>query len=112
MLLDDLSKKELKSLLIKNWMSHDGSWFLNSYLRGGIDEANKLNKSAIRTLASFEIKRVKNLSKFKDKEIRNYKDLEEFIKDAFSVLKGDFMDFGITFPGENRVQWEMRKCYS
>jgi hypothetical protein len=112
MLIDTLNKEELKNLLVKNWMTHDGAWFLNSYLLFGIKEANKLNKKAIRTLAPFEMKRIKKLSRYKDKEISTYKELKGFINDAFSILKGDFMDFTYSFPGENRIHWETNKCFA
>lgn len=112
MLIDTLNKEELKNLLVKNWMTHDGAWFLNSYLLFGIKEANKLNKKAIRTLAPFEMKRIKKLSRYKDSEISTYKELKGFINDAFSILKGDFMDFTYSFPGENRIHWEMNRCFA
>jgi len=48
MLINTFNKEELKNLLVKNWMTHDGAWFLNSYLLFGIKDANKLNKKAIR----------------------------------------------------------------
>ncbi|TFF96992.1 MAG: hypothetical protein EU547_05605, partial [Promethearchaeota archaeon] len=112
MLLDNLNKEELKNLLVKNWMTHDGAWFLNSYLRFGIKEANKLNKGAIKTLSAFEINRVKKLSKLGDRKISNYEELKNFVNDAFSVLKGDFMDFHYSFPGNNCIHWEMGKCFA
>ncbi|MBD3194993.1 MAG: hypothetical protein GF317_08065 [Candidatus Lokiarchaeota archaeon] len=112
MLIDKLNKEELKNLLVKNWMSHDGAWFLNSYLRLGIKKANKINKGAIRTLASLEIKRIKLLSEFKNKDISSYEELKDFINTTYSVLKGDFMDFTISFPGENRFHWDMGKCFA
>lgn len=87
-------------------------WFLNTYFRVGIKEANKINKGAIKTLASLEINRIKTLSNYKNKKIINYKELEKFIKDTYSVLKGDFMDFIVSFPSDNRIHWEMRNCFA
>lgn len=112
MLLDKLEKEDLKNLLVKNWMTHDGAWFLNTYLQFGIKEANKLNKRAIRTLSSFEVKRIKEHSGLKNSEITNYAELKEFVNNAFSILKGDFMRFNYSFPGNNRVHWEMGKCFA
>jgi hypothetical protein len=112
MLIDDLSKEELKDLLVKNWMTHDGAWFLNSYLKYGIDAANKLNKGAIKTLAPFEINRVKKKVGLENKEIKNYDELKKFIDDAFSILKGDFMRFNYSFPGNNCIHWDMGTCFA
>lgn len=112
MLIDKLEKEELKNLLVKNWMIHDGAWFLNTYLHFGIKKANKLNKKAIRTLSSFEVKRIKEISELGDKQIGNYEELKDFVTNAFSILKGDFMRFNYSFPGENRIHWEMGKCFA
>jgi hypothetical protein len=112
MLIDDLNKEDLKDLLVKNWMTHDGAWFLNTFLLFGIDEANKLNKKAIRTLAHFEVERVRKLSEYSDKEVSSYEDIKIFINDAFSVLKGDFMDFKYSFPEKDRFHWEMGRCFA
>jgi hypothetical protein len=112
MLIDELDKEQLRNLLVKNWMTHDGAWFLNTYLQFGIDKANKLNKRAIRTLSSFEVKRVKEQMGLTNKEITNYDELKNFLNNAFSVLKGDFMRFNYSFPGDNRVHWEMRRCFA
>ncbi|MBD3253503.1 MAG: hypothetical protein GF383_00340 [Candidatus Lokiarchaeota archaeon] len=112
MLIDDLSKEELKNLLVKNWMAHDGAWFLNTYLQFGIDKANKLNKRAIKTLSMFETYNVKKLTKFADKEITTFEELKDYVMDIFSVLKGDFMDFSLSFPEKNRIHWEFRKCFA
>ena len=112
MLIDKLSKKELKDLLVKNWMSHDGAWFLSSYLRLGIKNANKLNKSAIKTLAPFEIKRIKKLCGHGDREIKDFEELMTFMNNALSVLKGDFMDLELSPSDEDQFRWEAGKCFA
>ncbi|TFF98377.1 MAG: hypothetical protein EU547_01755 [Promethearchaeota archaeon] len=112
MLIDELDKEELRNLLVKNWMTHDGAWFLNTYLQFGIKKANKLNKRAIRTLSSFEISRIKEKLGLANKTISNYDELQQFVNNAFSVLKGDFMNFNYSFPGENRIHWDMGKCFA
>ncbi|MEJ2252241.1 MAG: DUF6125 family protein [Candidatus Lokiarchaeota archaeon] len=112
MLFDNLNKEELKNLLVKNWMTHDGAWFLNTYLYYGVKGANKLNKKAIKTLSKFEVNRIRNVSGRGNEKISNYEELKKFIDDAFSVLKGDFMDFRYSFPGKNCMHWEMGKCFA
>ena len=47
-LFNKLDKQELRELLVKCWMTHDGSCFYNSVKELGIVVANKLNKGAIR----------------------------------------------------------------
>ena len=58
-LFDDLTKQQLKELLVKCWMTHDGSWFYNCACELGIEGANKLNKAAIKNLSVIEMQRIK-----------------------------------------------------
>jgi len=111
-LFKELNKQELKELLVKCWMTHDGSWFYNSVKEFGIDAANKLNKGAIRNLALFEIKRIKEAMGIEDAEIATFEQLKNFIDAAFSVLKGDFMKFKYSFPEKNHLYWEMSTCFA
>jgi len=37
-----LEKDELKELLIKCWMSHDGMWFYHCLQKFGIEQANEI----------------------------------------------------------------------
>ena len=57
--LNKIEKREIRDLLGKGWLTHDGMWFYHTYQELGIEKANKLNKAAIRSLAPIEIKRVK-----------------------------------------------------
>ena len=111
-LFNQLDKHQLKELLIKCWMTHDGSWFYNCARELGIDAANKLNKAAIRTLSVIEMQRIKKAMGLKKENINTFEQLKDFIINAFSVIKGDFMDFNYTFPEENRLHWEMTKCFA
>lgn len=45
-------------------------------------------------------------------KIQTFEQVKEFITNAFSVLKGNFMDFRYTFPERNRMHWEMNQCFA
>ncbi|MFX1337157.1 MAG: DUF6125 family protein [Promethearchaeota archaeon] len=111
-LFEKLDKKELKELLVKNWMTHDGMWFLNAYLSLGIKTANKLNKSAIKSLAPIESARIQKALGKKNLIIDTFDKLKQFIDDSFSIVKGDFMNFEYSFPKENLMHWKMHKCFA
>ncbi len=111
-LFDQLNKHQLKELLVKCWMTHDGSWFYNCVQEFGIDTANKLNKAAIKTLSPFEVQRVQKALGMEKAKVKTFEQLKEFINNGFSILKGDFMDFNYTFPRLNVLHWEMGKCFA
>ena len=111
-LFNQLDKHQLKELLIKCWMTHDGSWFFNCARELGIDVANKVNKAAIKSLSVIETQRIKKAMGLEKEKLKTFEQLKDFVNNAFSVLKGDFMDFNYTFPEENRLHWEMTKCFA
>jgi len=78
-LIEQLNKKELSELLSKCWMTHDGMWFYNCFLELGIDKANQLNKAAISSLSSIEIKRFKKALGIKENQIATFEDYKNFL---------------------------------
>ncbi len=111
-LFDDLNKHQLKELLVKCWMTHDGSWFYICVREFGIETANRLNKAAIKTLAPIEMQRIRNALGLNDVKIESFEQLKDVIDNGFSILKGDFMKFNYTFPKQNVLHWEMDKCFA
>ena len=111
-LFDQLDKKQVKELLVKCWMTHDGSWFYNCARELGIDAANKLNKAAIKNLSVIEMHRVEKALGQEKIKIKTFDQLKDFINNAFSVIKGDFMDFEYSFHEDNRIHWEMNSCFA
>lgn len=108
--MKSLNPKELQELILKCWMTHDAMWFYHCLREFGIEKANHLNKSAIRSLAAIEIERIRKA--FGIEEIKNFDDLGNLVDAGFAVLKGDFMGFEYTFQSENVVHWEMQKCFA
>ena len=111
-LFDQLNKRQLKELLVKCWMTHDGSWFYNCVQEFDIEIANKLNKAAIKTLSPFEVQRVQKALGMEKAKVKTFEQLKAFINNGFSILKGDFMDFNYIFPRHNVLHWEMGKCFA
>jgi hypothetical protein len=111
-LFDRLNKRELKELVLKCWMSHDGAWFYNAFNNYGIEAANKLNKGAIKNLSTLEMQRIRKALGLEKKQIKTLEELKEFIDNGFSVLKGDFMKFNYDFQEPNKLHWEMDTCFA
>jgi hypothetical protein len=102
--------KALQELILKCWMTHDAMWFYHCLQEFGIERANQLNKSAIKSLAAIEIERVRKA--FGIEEVKDFDDLKAVVEAGFTALKGDFMGFDYTFPAENVVHWDMKKCFA
>ncbi len=49
---------QLSQLMNKCWMTYDGMWFFHCLEKLGIQQTNRLNKAAIRSLAPIEMKRL------------------------------------------------------
>ncbi|MFW9819364.1 MAG: DUF6125 family protein [Candidatus Thorarchaeota archaeon] len=111
-LFDKLDKKQLKELLVKCWMTHDGSWFYNCARELGINIANKLNKAAIKTLSIIEMNRIKKAMGWKNTQIETFDQVKIFISNAFGIIGGDFMGFEYSFPKKNQIHWEMTHCFA
>ncbi|MBY9020114.1 MAG: hypothetical protein KGD67_03580 [Candidatus Lokiarchaeota archaeon] len=111
-LFDQLNKHQLKELLVKCWMTHDGSWFYNCVKEFGIETANRLNKASIKSLSPIEMQRIKAALGLGEIKIESFEQLRDFIDNGFSILKGDFMKFNYTFPEKNVMHWEMEKCFA
>jgi hypothetical protein len=113
MLFEEIDKKQLREFLVKNWMTHDGAWFFQTTMAVGIAKANRLNKAAIGMLAEAEQKRLLKLMGWEGRRITTFSEFREVIDNAFSLVKGDFMNFEYSFPAENIMRYKMLgKCWA
>lgn len=102
---------EVRSLLLRNWMTHDAMWFANSLERLGIEETNVLNRSAVRAMAAIEAKRIAKL--FGLAPVTTAGDVRRFFDTAIATVIPDFMDFTVTWvPDETAVSFEITRCFA
>ena len=83
--LDRIDKKEIRDLLGKGWLTHDGMWFYHAYKELGIEKANVLNKAAIRSLAPIEISRVKKALGIAGEKIIAFEGLKDLMLEALEI---------------------------
>ena len=108
--MKSLKKKELKELLIKNWMTHDRMWFYHCFKEWGIAKTNIINKAAVRSMAMIEIKRIKKALEIE--QIETFERFKGFMDDVCNIVKADFMKFEYNFPSDNACHIEMQKCFA
>lgn len=105
----NIDRDQLKQLLTRGWMTHDGMWFSRCLQALGMEKANELNRGAIRAMAGLEVKRVKRALGMD--EINDIKALREFFSGAFGLLLGDFMSFDCQWGGSS-VRLDMERCFA
>jgi len=113
LLAKNISQKETIDLLNKCWMTHDGMWFFHCLGEFGIDATNKMNKLAIKSLASIEIKRIKSALGL-DSAIENFDDFRIFFDEASKFMIPDFMNVTFGYAKENKMTWAFnpKKCFA
>jgi hypothetical protein len=109
-LFEQLEKRELKNLLNRNWITHDAMWFYNCLRECGIEKTNKINKAAVRAMATVEVKRLKKAFGF-GSDI-SFDELKRLLLEGFELINGGFMDFRMSFPEKNVFQWDIPKCFA
>jgi len=105
--VEEIGVHELKDLLLRNWMTHDGMWFSHCVQALGIEQTNQLNRAAIKSLAEIEVKRAKKIQGMTKDRVGNFEELKDFIEGIFALSLGDFMGGTFSFPAENVMHWEV-----
>ena len=114
--LNKIEKREIRDLLGKGWLTHDGMWFYHTYQELGVEKANKLNKAAIRSLAPIEIKRVKKALGIGGEKIGTFEELKDFILEALEVILPNsvFEKFRFRESSKDLLHWEWEsgECFA
>ncbi len=110
--MNSLGIDELKELLIKCWMTHDGMWFYHCLREFGIEKASELNLASIKSLAAIEVPRIVKALGIEKEEIKDFEKFKECFEKLFAVVRGNFMQFTYSFPTENCMHWEMERCFA
>lgn len=109
-IVKSLDKAELKELLNKCWMTHDGMWFFHCMSECGMQKANKINRAAIRSLAGIEVERINKA--FGITEVGDAQSLKDFLEAANNTVVADFMQFAPMFLSDTHLHVEIRECFA
>jgi len=114
--LDRVEKTEIRDLLGKGWLTHDGMWFYHTCQEFGIERANSLNKAAIKSLAPIEIERAKQVLGIDKERIDTFDELMDFILTAIELILPDsiFKKIHFSSPSRDLIRWEWEKgqCFA
>lgn len=111
--IKNLEQKKTVDILNKCWMTHDGMWFFHCLQKFGIEVTNTINKSAIKSISSIEIIRLKRALDC-DKPIENFMELKKFFHEASKLMIPDFMNVKLSYPENNKILWKFNqnKCFA
>lgn len=106
-----MSAAELRGLLIRNWLTHDAMWFATAVDTLGVEQANRLNRTAARSMAVVEAKRLRRLIGMD--EVRTGAEFRRFFDFAIDTVIPDFMDFGVHWTRKDTVlDLAVTKCFA
>ena len=114
--LDKIDKRDIRNLLGKGWLTHDGMWFFHVYQELGIEKANKLNRAAIKSLAPIEVERAKRVLGIKKKRVDTFEEIMDFMLPALELTVPDsvfkMLHFGS--PSKNVIEWNWQngQCFA
>ncbi len=110
----ELGRAEIVDLLNRCWMAHDGMWFLQCFKAFGIDQANRLNKAAIKSLAPLEIAWIRKALGEGGERIGNFDQFKKFFLSASKLVIPEFMGATMSFPGKGKLHWEFApsQCFA
>ena len=94
-------------------MTHDGMWFFHCLTTFGIEETNRINKSAIQSLSQIEIKRIRHILG-EEHDLLTFDRFRRFFQQASTLVIPEFMNVTFDFPEENMMTWafEPGKCFA
>ena len=114
--LDRIEKIDVKDLLAKGWLTHDGMWFYHTYQEFGIERANALNKAAIKSLAPIEMERAKRVLRIDKERFDTFDEFMDFMLSALELTMPDSVFKKIHFRSPSRDlihwDWENGQCFA
>ena len=102
--------RELKEILIKNWMTHDAMWFYLTVQQFGLEKTNPINRAAVRSMAGVEMKRLRKAMGIE--RIETFDEFKEFFIVVMDTVIGEFMKPSFSFPEHNLVHGEWKTCFA
>ena len=112
----DVTKEEIRDLLGKGWLTHDGMWFYTVSRELGVDTANKFNKAAIKAMAPVEVKRLKQVTGLGDSQLTGIEVLKEFLPAGMQMILPVSVFSKLHFavmPGNTlHWEWDRGECFA
>jgi len=114
--LDAVGKAELRDLLGKGWLTHDGMWFYTVYKEFGIEKANELNKAAIKSMVPLEVQRLTQILGIQKTDLKSVENVRDFLLCGMELIlpASVFSKLHFSISPGNVIHWEWEKneCFA
>jgi len=111
-LMNTLDKYEIREFFSKNWLTHDAMWFYHSLQESGAEQANRINRAAVKSMAGIEIHRILKLMNIEKKPVAAFDQLKEIIDTTYKLIKPGFMKLYYDFPEKNLFHGGFHECFA
>jgi hypothetical protein len=113
--LKSIKKEEIRDLLGKGWLTHDGVWFYQTAKEFGIDKANELNRAAIKSMSVLEVERLIRILGV-EQPVESLDEVKKLMRNGMEItLPGSvFSRFHVTVNSRKVLQWEWedKECFA
>jgi hypothetical protein len=113
---NEIGKKEIRDLLGKGWLTHDGAWFLSVCTEYGVIEANRINKAAIKAMVPFEVQRLKQIIECDNSQLTKAGEIAWFMEQGMRLILPESVlnKYHFKIESQNTLQWEWEKneCFA
>lgn len=114
--LDGIEKTEIRDLLAKGWLTHDGMWFYHACRQLGIQKANEINKAAIQSMAPIEMERAKRALGIDGQSLDTFEGLRDFMFRTLElILPSSVFEMSLfRSPSSGLIQWRWKdqQCFA
>ena len=113
--LEGLSREQIRDLLAKGWLTHDGMWFDQTARALGIGRANELNRAVIRAMAPFEVSRLAEALGVAPSELKDAAAVVRFVAEGISLVTPATVSGRMhvrAAAGALRWEWEPGQCFA
>lgn len=109
--IETLDPGAVRDLLLRNWMTHDSMWFGQAVTHHGIDDANVMNRAAVRPMAVVEAKRIRRLLAID--QVGDAGTLRRFFDAAIELVIPDIMAYELEWgPDDRSVRFHVTNCFA
>lgn len=110
-----LSRGQIRDLLAKGWLTHDGMWYDQTARALGVERANELNRAAIRAMAPFEVSRLCDALAIRPSELQDAAAVARFVAAGIQLVTPASVGGHLHVRGGEgalRWEWEPGECFA